>query len=120
MVLMTRAPASGRVDRPFHTAARAKLARPERDAATVVSAKSLLGLVEVAVLLLQRQILPRPALVRGEPLGLLDALAEAPRRAAQRELGVDVDPARHVDGREEDVAELVEEPWVRLALGLGR
>ena len=53
---------------------------------------------------------------RGEPLGQLDALDEACGRGAERQLRVDVDEARDVDDREEEVAELVDHPRVRLRL----
>jgi hypothetical protein len=38
----------------------------------------------------------------------LDAAAEAVRRGAQGELGIDLELARDVDGSEQDVADLVE------------
>ena len=52
-------------------------------------------------------------------LRALDAVAEALRRRAQRELGVDVHAPRDVDGREEHVAELVEDMRVGLGLRCG-
>src|SRR4029077_5006881 len=54
----------------------------------------------------------------GETFGDLDALAEAGARGPQRELGVAVVPARHVDAREQDIADLVDDRGHGLALGL--
>src|SRR5262249_3579389 len=45
--------------------------------------------------------------LRGERLGNLDASAEALRGPPQLELRIDLELARHVHGREEDIAELV-------------
>ena len=69
--------------------------------------RGLLGVVEVAVLLLERQRAPILAVLARELLGSLDAAAEALRRAAQLELGIDVELARDVDRGEQHVAELL-------------
>ena len=49
------------------------------------------------------------AVVVRQLLGALDPIGEAPRRRAQRELGVDVQPPRDVDRREQHVADLLED-----------
>src|SRR6185437_10142376 len=67
----------------------------------------LLGLIEVAVLTVERQGTPVVAVRACELLGDLDAVPEALRGAPQLELRVDVEPARDVDGREQHVAELL-------------
>lgn len=78
----------------------------------------LLGEVEVSVLLLERELRKRPPLGLRELLRPLDALGEPFRHRAKRELGVDVQSPGHVDGGEENVAQLLED--VRIGLGLGR
>src|SRR5687768_6882496 len=54
------------------------------------------------------EIVPVGALRCGEALRALHSPAEAPGGRAQRQLRVDLELARHVDGREEHVADLVE------------
>ena len=56
---------------------------------------------------------------RPRALGALDALDEAPRHRAQRELGIDVQAPRDVDRGEEHVAELLEDVRMRLRLRRG-
>ena len=70
------------------------------------SSSRLLGEIEIAVLLVERELAPILAARGGEPLGSCHAIAKALCRAAQLELGIDVDPPRDVDGSEEHVAEL--------------
>jgi hypothetical protein len=59
-------------------------------------------------LLVRREIVPGAALACGKPDAGLDATAEALARRAQRQLRVDLQLARDVDGGEQHVAELVE------------
>ena len=54
------------------------------------------------------EIVPVRALRCGQALGALDAAAEAVGRRAQRQLRVDLELAREVDGGEQHVADLVE------------
>src|ERR671915_2151841 len=54
------------------------------------------------------EIVPVAAVRCRQPLGVLDPRAEAVGGGAQRELGVDLELAREVDGREQHVPDLVE------------
>src|SRR3954468_7101211 len=67
------------------------------------------GLGVEGELALDGQLGPRGAGVGGQALGRLDPPAEAGARRAQRELGVDAQLARDVDGGEQHVADLVEQ-----------
>src|SRR4051794_29928713 len=69
----------------------------------------------VGELLLGRERVPLPAVGAGKLLGTLHALAEALGRRAQRELRVDLQLPRDVDGGEQHIADLVE-----LLLAIGR
>jgi hypothetical protein len=80
------------------------------------SAELLLCRVEVSVFLVERELGEAPALGRSELLRSLDAVGEAPRHRAQRQLRIDVQPPCHVDGGEQDVTELLEELRARLLL----
>src|SRR3954454_9762036 len=80
------------------------------------SSERNLRAVEVRVLLVERQLRPRLAVVGGELLRTLDPLDEPARHRAQRELGVDVQPTRDVHGSEQYVAELLEHVRRRLRL----
>src|ERR1700704_4933694 len=73
----------------------------------------LLGEIEVVILALERQRAPIFTVRVREQLGSLHARAKALRRAAQLELRIDVELARHVDRRKEDVAELFGAPFLR-------
>ncbi len=53
---------------------------------------------------------------RGELRRPLDPVREAPGHRTQRQLGVDVQPARNVDRREEHVSQLLEHAGIRLGL----
>src|SRR5262249_33393773 len=78
----------------------------------------LLGLVEVAVLLVGRQAAPIFPCCAGGALGLLDAGDEAAGRAPELELGVGVQPPRDVHAGEEKVAELLGTALVRARVQL--
>ena len=82
------------------------------------SSEHLLRGVEVPVLLVERELGEDAPVVVRQHLGALDPVGEAPRRRSQRELGVDVQPPRDVDRREQDVADLLEDVRVRLGLGI--
>ena len=83
-------------------------------------AERLLRTLVVGVLRVQVEAPPVDAFGAGELRRRLDPLGEPPRGRAKRELRVDVQPARDVDHREEDVAELVEDGGIRLGLGSRR
>src|SRR6266536_4327698 len=82
------------------------------------SSAGLLREIEVAVLLVERQLAPGGSVRCRKLLGLLDARAEAVARRPEGELGIDVETARDVHGGEEHVSELLEH--ARVGLGLGR
>ena len=86
-----------------------------RDRRLIVS--SSFAKVVVAVLLVERQLAPLLATRLRELLGPLDPLDEAAVRRAQRQLRIDVQPAREVDDGEEEVAHLVHDRRVRRGLG---
>ena len=82
-------------------------------------ASASFGELVVAILLLEVEGAPVSPLARGELGGPLDPLDEAAAAGAQRELGVDVERPREVDGGEEQVAELAEDARRRLGLRSG-
>jgi len=59
-------------------------------------------------LLLGRQIVPASAVGCGQLGRRQHAAAEPLRGGAQRQLGIEMQLARQVDGREQDIAQLVE------------
>ncbi len=89
-----------------------RFAAPARD-------ERFLRPIEVAVLRVEVELRERLAVGGGEALGPLDALDEAVAHPPKRKLGIDVQPPSDVHGCEEDVAELLDEARVRLALGRG-
>src|SRR5207302_1257383 len=93
-----------------------RICRADRLRIEQLATELLLRSVEVAVLLVQRELGERLALVRRELLGALDTVLEPRRHRSQRELGVDVHVPRNVDGGEEDVAELLEDVRIRFRL----
>jgi hypothetical protein len=82
----------------------------------VSSAVLLLGGVEVSVFLVERELRKGTPVGFRELFGPLHPRRKAPRHRPQRELGIDVQPPRHVHRRKEDVAELFEHPRIRLGL----
>ena len=79
----------------------------------------LLCSVVVGVLLVERELVQSLPSRPRERLGGLDPRAEALRRRAQLELGIDVQLARHVHGREEHVAELGRDARIGSVSGAG-
>ena len=73
-----------------------------------------------AILRVEVELAPVLPALGGERLRRLDPRDEAVRRPPQRELRVDVEPPRRVHRREQQVAELVRDARVGLALGRRR
>src|SRR5215208_1067500 len=71
----------------------------------------------VVELLVGLELVPVLAVAAGERRGALDATAEAVGGGAQRQLGVDLGLAGHVDGGEQQIADLVEEPVAAVGAG---